>query len=135
MTENSNPTILSWSVKESLLQYVRALGEISYASGLVELGDELVWPLASDHHDADGVRIAEFSGAIHLRAHDGLLDIVIADPEVRVNAGTRRDCDPRWYRELSVCPASRSTGDRRRLSCVRRQLPFGYETLAIDNRQ
>lgn len=85
MTENSDPTILSWSVKESLLQYIRALGEISYVSGLVELGDELVWPLASDHHDADGVRIAEFGGAIHLRAHDGLLDIVIADPEVRVN--------------------------------------------------
>ncbi|WP_280639085.1 HtaA domain-containing protein [Rhodococcus globerulus] len=75
---------MRWSVKESLLQYVRALGEISYDSAIVEQGNELAWPLVTDHHEPDGTRIAQYRGRIHLRAHDGLLDIVIADPQVRL---------------------------------------------------
>lgn len=82
--ENSNVAPLKWSVKESLLQYVRALGEISYVSAVVEQDDELVWPLVADGHEPDGTRIAQYRGEIHLRAHEGLLDIVIADPEVRL---------------------------------------------------
>ncbi|MFM9262683.1 HtaA domain-containing protein [Rhodococcus sp. 5A-K4] len=85
ISENTTATSLRWSVKDSLLQYVRALGEISYAYGLAEQGDELHWPLVADRHDPDGARIAQYRGEIHLRAHDGLLDIVIADPEVRIN--------------------------------------------------
>lgn len=81
---NSNVTPLKWSVKESLLQYVRALGEISYVSAVMEQDDELVWPLVADRHEPDGTRIAQYRGEIHLRAHEGLLDIVIADPEVRL---------------------------------------------------
>lgn len=81
---NSNVTPLKWSVKESLLQYVRALGEISYVSAVIEQDDELVWPLVADRHEPDGTRIAQYRGEIHLRAHEGLLDIVIADPEVRL---------------------------------------------------
>ncbi|MFD6515131.1 HtaA domain-containing protein [Rhodococcus sp. NPDC060176] len=83
-TEHSDAAPLRWSVKESLLQYVRALGEISYGSALVEQGDELIWPLVADRHEPDGTRITQYSGEMHLRAHDGLLDIVIADPEVRL---------------------------------------------------
>lgn len=81
---NSNVTPLKWSVKESLLQYVRALGEISYVSAVMEQDDELVWPLVADRQEPDGTRIAQYRGEIHLRAHEGLLDIVIADPEVRL---------------------------------------------------
>lgn len=41
MPEIGTSTSLRWSVKESLLQYVRALGEISYDSAIVEQGNEL----------------------------------------------------------------------------------------------
>lgn len=82
--KHRNVTPLRWSVKESLLQYVRALGEITYVSAVVEENDELIWPFLADRHEPDGTRIAQYSGEIRLRAHDGLLNIVIADPEVRL---------------------------------------------------
>lgn len=55
MPENGTATPLRWSAKESLLQYVRALGEISYDSAVVEQGNELVWPLVTDHHEPTGL--------------------------------------------------------------------------------
>ena len=85
--EHSDVTPLRWSVKESLLQYVRALGEITYVSAVVEENDELIWPFFADRREPDGTRIAQYSGEIHLRAHDGLLNIVIADPKVLLTEG------------------------------------------------
>jgi len=71
-------------VKESLLQYVRTLGEISYGLALVEHDDELIGSFVADRHEPDGTRITQYSGEIHLRTHDGHLNVVIADPEVRL---------------------------------------------------
>jgi hypothetical protein len=72
---------LSWPIKKSLLEYHRGLdGEVELSEGATFDGTSFVFPVLQA-----GVNMAEqkhFGGAVRLRAHGGLLDVVVARPRL-----------------------------------------------------
>lgn len=74
---------LTWEVKTSFVGYVRAVGGRVVADrGALDDGTAFVFP-------AEGVPAEEtawrFRGRVTFQAHDGLLDVAIADPWLRVD--------------------------------------------------
>ncbi len=82
-------TSLAWGVKASFVGYVRAVGgSIVADEGAHEEGGAFVFP-ASGTETSDASATAagrgwRFEGRVTFRAHDGLLDVRIGDPWVRL---------------------------------------------------
>lgn len=77
---------LRWAVRESLLGYVTRIARGTYeVSGGASEGDGGVFafPLRSAVQEGADWRLS-FAGSVRLQAHHGLMDILIADPEIVV---------------------------------------------------
>ncbi|WP_394554818.1 HtaA domain-containing protein [Agromyces sp. MMS24-JH15] len=92
---------LQWAVRDSLIRYVTVIARGTYevGGGAVE-GDGGVFSFPLRHAAQEGAdwRLS-FAGSVRFSAHHGLMDILIADPEVVVGPeggvlATHRADDP-----------------------------------------
>ena len=83
MTNPDQDARLSWRVRDSLLVYVLGVG------GSIEVAesaraDDGLYTFAFDERHSDA-GIAAYRGSVHLRAHEGLMDVLIVDPWIHLN--------------------------------------------------
>lgn len=81
-----------WGVRESFRNYIENLapdGEIKLSGGTTRNGDGTFrFPVRGGHADlATGHVDVRLRGSVSFSAHDGVLDITIADPRVVIDAG------------------------------------------------
>lgn len=80
---------LEWAIRKSFVRYVTliARGEYTIAGGATEGEDgQFAFPLRRAVQEGDDWRLS-FVGSVHFVAHNGLLDVLIVDPELVVGPG------------------------------------------------
>lgn len=81
---------LSWGVKASFRSYITgpiAHGAIS-TTGATASGGGFVFPQAGAASLAAGVGTVGYSGAVRFTGHDGVLDLRLSDPQVRIDSAS-----------------------------------------------
>jgi hypothetical protein len=81
---------LSWGVKASFRSYVTgpiAHGAIT-TSGVSTMLGNFVFPQAGDAQLANGLGSVAYSGSVRFTGHDGVLDLRLSDPQVRIDSAT-----------------------------------------------
>ncbi|KQO97454.1 HtaA domain-containing protein [Leifsonia sp. Leaf264] len=83
-TATATESALRWAVRDSLIRYVTVIakGTHTVSGGAVE-GDDGVFsfPLLRAVREGADWRMS-FSGSVHFLAHNGLLDVLVTDPEI-----------------------------------------------------
>ncbi|MGW0590058.1 HtaA domain-containing protein [Streptosporangium sp. NPDC002607] len=83
-TSRAQASILAWGVKPSFLRYVAGVGGvITIEDGAIELDGGFGFPLTGGRED--GTVAAR--GTVRIRAHAGLLDVVLRDPGLQPLSG------------------------------------------------
>lgn len=90
---------VSWSVRESLLQYVARAGGVIEVTPPASAHDAgFSWPAVGLIHDpATGSACLRLDGAVRLSAHDGLLEVPLNALALHIDDGIGRlvsDADP-----------------------------------------
>lgn len=82
-THAENGGSLAWAIRDSFLRYVTVIARGSFETDGVELDarGRFVFPLRAAARDGDDWHFW-FSGSVRLRAHGGLLDVRIVEPEI-----------------------------------------------------
>lgn len=81
---------LSWGVKASFRSYVAgpiAHGTIT-TTGATTSGGAFVFPQSGASQLSDGTGTVSYSGSVRFTGHDGVLDLRLSDPQVRVDSAT-----------------------------------------------
>lgn len=78
---------IGWGVKQSLLDYVKhSGGAIEVFPPAVWESDLVIYPRTAP--TADDATELQFQGALRLFAHDGLMDVLLADPAIETDGST-----------------------------------------------
>lgn len=80
---------LRWGIKASFVRYVAGMpdGTMSVTGGAVETPEGFVFPVrdARSFDTKTGSGIVRFEGDVRFRAHHGMLQVRVADPELSVD--------------------------------------------------
>ena len=82
---------LSWGVKASFRSYVTspiAHGSIT-TTGVTASGSGFVFPQAGNAQLSGGTGTVSYSGSLRFTGHEGVLDLRLSDPQVRIDSATR----------------------------------------------
>jgi len=85
---------LQWGVKASYREYITgpiAQGSVSVSEGASASGSRYGFPQAGDssYNTATGTGSTSYRGAVRFFGHDGLIDMTVSDPIVRVTSSSR----------------------------------------------
>jgi hypothetical protein len=87
MAQDVEEGALEWGVKQSLLGYVEhAGGSIEVLPPAVRRSDRFIYPQAA--RNTHGSPQLQFEGSVRLFAHDGLMDVLLADPAIEFDGST-----------------------------------------------
>lgn len=81
---------LTWGIKSSFVSYIQggiANGSISTSNGASRSGGGFGWGAGSGSFTDAGIGTLRFPGAVHLTGHGGILDVRIANLQVRSTGG------------------------------------------------
>src|SRR5690606_41148339 len=87
-TSETSITALTWGIKRSFIRYIGSLPDTAHAAvDGAYLGETSFFTFPVDATAANTPAVVRFRGSLRIRAHGGMLDVLIADPWIEHHSG------------------------------------------------